>query len=74
LTFGALATIGLLIAAMAFAYLFCNFLDALTIHPELVMRLDKEFEIADGKIQELRQDGETNDGGDGTKVDQRSNK
>lgn len=66
----ALPSAALVLSAVACAYLFFSFLDALTIHPEVVARLDKEFEIADGKIEELRQDGENNDGSTGTKVDQ----
>ena len=58
----ALPGAALILSAIAFAYLFFNFLDALTIHPEVVARLDQEFEIADAKIEELRQDGENNDG------------
>jgi len=66
---GALPTVGLLLAAMIFAYLFCNFLDTLTIHPDIVTRLDQEFVIAGNKIEELRHDGENNDGRNGDKVD-----
>ena len=64
----ALPGAALILSAIAFAYLFFNFLDALTIHPEAVARLDQEFEIADAKIEELRQDGENNDGSTGVKI------
>lgn len=65
----AIPDIALVLSAVAFAYLWFNFLSALTIHPDAVAQLDQEFANADLKVEELRQEGENNDGRGGTKVD-----
>jgi len=57
-----------LVAAMLFAYFLCGFFDTLTIDPYTVTRLDQEFVIADGKIEELRHYDETNNGRNGNKI------
>ncbi|MDD4804697.1 MAG: hypothetical protein PHN69_06060 [Candidatus Pacebacteria bacterium] len=60
----------LILSAVAFAYLWFNFLSALTIHPGAVAQLDQEFAKADEKLEELRQNGEKDDGRDGAKINQ----
>ena len=69
----AIATAAIVLAAVAFAYMFFSILESLMTLNITTYKLDVEFEQVDQQLRELRQEDKTDGRSSRIKIDKRSN-